>query len=140
MMSATQHALTVFRKLFPKDETEKILVLGSVHDIPINYKRKFEWFSRLTPSENVNFRIDDINEGDWNVVINCCCEHMVPMKEVTLKGIYVLQSNNRYGDKHINRCHSLEEFRGQCGLDEIYYEDSKEFNGANYYTVIGEKW
>ena len=140
MMSATQHALNVFRKLFPEDPNDKILILGSVHDIPIHYDRKFEWFSRLNPSENVNFRIEDINEGKWNVIINCCCEHMVQMKEITLTGLYVLQSNSRYDDKHINRVTSIDAFRNQCGLDEVYYEDVREFNGANYYTIIGEKW
>jgi hypothetical protein len=140
MMSATQHALETFRKLFPQDPSERIVILGSVHDIPIHYERKFEWFSRLTPKENVNFRIDDINQENWNVIINCCCEHMVHMKEITLKGIYVLQSNDRYKDTHINRCLSIKEFRDQCGLDEIYYEDTREFGGANYFTIIGEKW
>lgn len=140
MKDSTEEALRLFRNMFPEDKSEKILVLGSLHNIPFSCDTNIDWDSRDNPRGNANFRLNDINNGDWNVIINCCCEQMIPMEYITLKGVYILQSNNRYTDAHINRSKSMSEFRNQCGLSEIYFEDTLKFLNTTYYTIFGEKW
>lgn len=137
--TATEYALKRMNSILDDVEDYKILVLGSIHNLPIDYDRIMDW---NTPSgDNVNFMFDEINSGDWNLIINCCCEHMYPMSEVKLKGVYVLQSNNYNpgGNIHINRCLSMAEHIDQIELDLIYYADTATINGSQYYTVIGEK-
>jgi hypothetical protein len=121
------------------DSAHKKLVLGSIHNLPINYDRIMDW--NTPDGDNVNFMFDEINSGDWDLIINCCCEHMYPMSEVKLKGIYVLQSNNYDpgGNIHINRCSSIQEHLDQIKLDLICYADTIIINGTEYYTAIGEK-
>lgn len=139
MLVATKFAIETMRKMLGNEGNYKTLVLGSTHGLEFTYDKQIDWSSRGV-SGNVNFEFDKINSGDWNLVINCCCEHMYPMSEIKLPATYVLQSNNRYGDTHINRVRSFLEFAEQINLDEIYYYNCSRFDGADYFTIIGEKW
>jgi hypothetical protein len=137
--TATEYALKRMNQVIGDDVVHKTLVLGSIHELPIDYDKIMDW---NTPAgDNANFMFEEINSGDWNLIINCCCEHMYPMSEVKLKGIYVLQSNNYDpgGHIHINRCSSIQEHLDQIKLDLVYYAETTIINETEYYTVIGEK-
>jgi hypothetical protein len=134
---ATEYAITKMNIFLDNDIEYNTLVLGSIHNLPIKYDRIMDWD---TPDgDNVNFMFPEINSGKWNLIINCCCEHMYPMSEVTLAGVYVLQSNNFDLGRYINKCDNLQDHINQLGLDHIYFADRKIFRGYEYYTVIGEK-
>ena len=135
---ATKHAIEVFRTLYVSERHFKPVVLGSLSGVRFTHSKVYDWTSRDSP-DNVNFKFDEINSGDWNLVVNCCCEHMYPMSEVTLRGVYVMQMSTRYSDTHINRASSIQEFLDQLSLDEVYYWDSNIINNVQYYTVIGER-
>lgn len=140
MKESTQFAIDTARHILGPEEEYKALVLGSLHRIPFTYDTKIDWTKRGTKG-NVNFMFDKINAGDWDLVFNCCCEHMYPMSEITLSATYVLQSNNKYHDHHLNRHLSLDSFIRQIDLNEIFYSTTTlGSNGVHYYTVIGEKW
>lgn len=136
--TATEYALSRLNR-FTRRQYYKTLVLGSIHNIDIQYDTQLDWKNRT--GDNVNFLFDRINSGSWNLIINCCCEHMYPMSEITLRGMYLLQSNNynTIGHIHINRCKDLETHISQTGLDVVHYSDTSIFHGIEYYTVIGEK-
>ena len=140
MKEATQLAIDLCRNMVGYERDYKTLVLGSLHGINFKYDTKIDWTDRGIEG-NVNFMFDEINAGDWNLVFNCCCEHMYPMSEITLQGIYVLQSNNRYSDYHLNRHLNLDSFLSQINLKDVHYSttDIIGHNGVEYYTVIGEK-
>lgn len=134
---ATEYALSKLTTFLDIDADYKTLVLGSIHDIPFDYHRIIDWST--SANDNVNFMFDEINSEEWNLIINCCCEHMYPMSEVTLNGVYLLQNNNYHLGGYINRCSSLREHLDQIKLDHIYFADTKIFNGYEYYTAIGER-
>lgn len=136
---ATKFAVETMRKLLGHERGYNGLFLGSFHDVGISPHTHIDWVERGVDG-NVNFMFDKINAGSWDLVVNCCCEHMYPMSEIKLPAAYVLQSNNRYGDKHINRRYDMQEFLEEVKLDEVYYTNTSRFNGADYFTVIGEKW
>ena len=138
-MTATKYAIEVSRKLLGDESIYDPLVLGSLHDIDYKFSRQLDWTGRGI-GENVNFNFDIINSGKWNLIFNCCCEHMYPMSEVTLPGVYVMQSTDRYSDAHINPTYNMKSHLDNLQLDEIYYTSERQFNGATYYTAIGEKW
>lgn len=136
---ATKFAIDVMRKWVGNERDYNSLFLGSFHDVIISPHTHIDWIQRGVDG-NVNFMFDKINAGKWDLIVNCCCEHMYPMREITLPGLYVLQSNNRYGDKHINRKRTMKDFLVETGITEPHYTNTSRFDGADYFTVIGEKW
>lgn len=138
MLQATKFALDMMRNLLGHESEYKTLVLGSLHGLDMQYDTQIDWTKRGIEG-NVNFSFDRINSGDWNLVFNCCCEHMYPMREIILPATYVLQSNDHYSDHHLNRCISMDEFITQIDLTEIYHYNTSRFGNHNYFTVIGEK-
>lgn len=135
---ATKHAIEVFRTLYGSELHFDPVVLGSLSGFGFKHNKIYDWDSKQSP-DNVNFNFDDINSGTWNLIINCCCEHMCPMSAITLRGVYVMQMSTRYSDTHINRASSIEEFVDQIALDEVYYWDTRIINSVEYYTVVGER-
>ena len=139
MKQSTEYAIDTFRKFYGSETEYKTLVLGSLHNINFLYDTNIDWRTRY-PIMDANFMIHDLNKGYWNLVINCCCEHMVPMRYMKLPAIYVLQSNNHMSEYNINELYDIEDFVKQSELDEIYYKSSIRINGKTYYTLIGEKY
>jgi hypothetical protein len=136
---ATEFAIEVSRKILGAESSYRAIALGSLHEIEYVCEINLDWQGRGI-GHNVNFMFDYVNSGTWDLILNCCCEHMYPMYEIKLPATYILQSNNRYGDDHINRVRSMEEFLNQTRLDEIIYANNSSYYGVEYYTVIGEKW
>lgn len=138
MRVSAEHAIKKFRELYGKEEQYKILVMGSLHGLDFKFHTQIDWTSRGEDG-NANWKYEEINYGDWDVIVNLCCEHMYPMRDIDLPAIYLLQSNNRYSDTHINRVKSMDEFIDNAGGMDIVYYDIAPWNGHEYYTLIGEK-
>ena len=138
MRTSAEHAIKKFRDIYGKEDQYKILVMGSLHGIDFKYHTQIDWTGRGEEG-NANWKYDEINNGDWDVIVNLCCEHMYPMKAIDLPSIHLLQSNNRYSDTHINRVHSMDEFIMQAGHIDIEYYDISHWYGYEYYTLVGEK-
>lgn len=138
MKKSAEHAIKRFREFYGDESQYKVLVMGSLHGIDFKYHTQIDWTGRGTAG-NANWEYDKINLGDWQVIVNLCCEHMYPMREIDVPAIYLLQSNNRYSDTHINRVLSMDQFIEQAGGMDITYYDISPYNKHEYYTLIGEK-
>ena len=84
-------------------------------------------------------------EDDFDIIINCSCEHMYPMTKFyewnpeLQDPLYVLQStdDDQYDD-HINCVGSPEELVDQAKIAEVLYSGTKVLpNGMNRFMVIG---
>ena len=84
-------------------------------------------------------------EQDFDLVINCACEHMFPMwkfREINEEQdpVYVLQSSDDdTHEDHINCIQSADELIEQARiLDVIYSGSIKLHNGTTRFMVIGQ--
>ena len=84
-------------------------------------------------------------EEDFDIIINCSCEHMYPMTKFyewnpeLQDPIYVLQStdDDQYDD-HINCVGSPQELADQAKIADVLYSGIKVLpNGMNRFMVIG---
>ena len=84
-------------------------------------------------------------EEDFDIIINCSCEHMYPMTKFyewnpeLQDPIYVLQStdDDQYDD-HINCVGSPQELADQAKIAHVLYADTLRLsNGMNRFMVIG---
>ena len=84
-------------------------------------------------------------EEDFDIIINCSCEHMYPMTKFyewnpeLQDPLYVLQStdDDQYDD-HINCVSSPEELADQAKIADVLYSGIKVLpNGMNRFMVIG---
>lgn len=113
-----------------------------VKDISYKYNKRYK------DSNKYQFSIKDVMmqtmEEDFDIIINCACEHMYPMTKFyelnpDIKCLYVLQStdDDQYDD-HINCVGSPEELTEQANIIEILYSGTKLLsNGMNRFMVIG---
>ena len=96
-----------------------------VKDISYKYNKRYK------DSNKYQFSIKDVMmqtmEEDFDIIINCACEHMYPMTKFyelnpDIKCLYVLQStdDDQYDD-HINCVGSPEELTEQANIIEILY-------------------
>ena len=84
-------------------------------------------------------------EHDFDLVINCACEHMFPMwkfREINEEQdpVYVLQSSDDdTHDDHINCVQSTDELIEQARIVDVLYSGSiKLHNGTTRFMVIGQ--
>ena len=84
-------------------------------------------------------------EHDFDLVINCACEHMFPMwkfREINEEQdpVYVLQSSDDdTHDDHINCVQSADELIEQARIVDVLYSGSiKLHNGTTRFMVIGQ--
>ena len=84
-------------------------------------------------------------EHDFDLVINCACEHMFPMwkfREINEEQdpVYVLQSSDDdTHDDHINCVQSTDELIEQARIVDVFYSGSiKLHNGTTRFMVIGQ--
>lgn len=137
---ATEEAIRIFRTMFGSERDYTTLVLGSLHGIDFKFETQVDWLSRDI-GEDANFRYVDINhQAKWNLIINCCCEHMYPMSDIKIPGLYVLQTNDRYSDEHPNRCSDPDKFIEQSGVDTVEWISVYRIDDVKYITLIGEKY
>ena len=84
-------------------------------------------------------------EHDFDLVINCACEHMFPMwkfREINEEQdpMYVLQSSDDdTHEDHINCVQSVDELIEQARIVDVIYSGSiKLHNGTTRFMVIGQ--
>ena len=115
---------------------------NDVKDISYKYNKRYKDLNKYQCS------IKDIMmktlEDDFDIIINCSCEHMYPMTEFyeqspQVDALYVLQStdDDQYDD-HINCVGSPEELAEQAHIIDVLYSGTKVLNsGMNRFMVIG---
>jgi hypothetical protein len=114
-----------------------------VKDISYKYNKRYK------DSNRYQFSIKDVMmqiiEEDFDMVINCACEHMYPMQKFRelnpeLDCHYVLQSTDEEQyDDHINCVGSSEELALQANITDVLYSGKKLLsNGMNRFMVIGK--
>ena len=109
----------------------------------------YKYNKRYKDSNKYQCSIKDIMmktlEEDFDIIINCACEHMYPMTKFyewnpeLQDPLYVLQStdDDQYDD-HINCVGSPEELTDQAKIAEVLYSGTKVLpNGMNRFMVIG---
>ena len=109
----------------------------------------YKYNKRYKDSNKYQCSIKDIMmktlEDDFDIIINCSCEHMYPMTKFyewnpeLQDPLYVLQStdDDQYDD-HINCVGSPKELAYQAKIAEILYSGTKVLpNGMNRFMVIG---
>ncbi len=83
--------------------------------------------------------------SDSDVVINTSCEHInqdqydLWISGMPQNSIFVLQSNNYDIPEHIRIAKDLEEFKQQCGLDNILYAGELNLPLYKRFMIIGKK-
>ena len=110
----------------------------------------YKYNKRYKDSNKYQCSIKDIMmktlEDDFDIIINCSCEHMYPMTKFyewnpeLQDPLYVLQStdDDQYDD-HINCVGSPEELADQAKIAEVLYSAIKVLpNGMNRFMVIGK--
>ena len=109
----------------------------------------YKYNKRYKDSNKYQCSIKDIMmktlEDDFDIIINCSCEHMYPMTKFyewnpkLQDPLYVLQStdDDQYDD-HINCVGSPEELAEQAHIIDVLYSGTKVLNsGMNRFMVIG---
>ena len=94
--------------------------------------------------KNIMFK-ELAREHDFDLVINCACEHMFPMwkfREINEEQdpVYVLQSSDDdTHEDHINCVQSTDELIEQARIVDVLYSGSiKLHNGTTRFMVIGQ--
>lgn len=83
--------------------------------------------------------------SDADVVINTSCEHITQDQyDIWLSGMphntmFILQSNNYDIPEHVRTAKNLEDFKQQCGLDNILYAGELELPLYKRFMIIGKK-
>ena len=109
----------------------------------------YKYNKRYKDSNKYQCSIKDIMikslEDDFDIIINCSCEHMYPMTKFyewnpeLQDPLYVLQStdDDQYDD-HINCVGSSEELSEQAHIIDVLYSGTKVLSsGMNRFMVIG---
>jgi hypothetical protein len=84
-------------------------------------------------------------QSDADVVINTSCEHITQEQyDIWLSGIpnsslLVLQSNNYHISEHVRTANSLEDFKQQCGIDQILWSGELELPLYKRFMIIGKQ-
>jgi len=83
--------------------------------------------------------------SDADVIINTSCEHITQYEFDMWKSglphnsLLILQSNNYKIPEHIRTAQSLEDFKEQCGLDNVLYAGELVLPLYTRYMVIGKQ-
>ena len=81
-------------------------------------------------------------ESKADVIINTSCEHITQnqyklwVEKLPKESLIVLQSNNYNIPEHIRIANSLDEFKNQCKLSEIYFEGELQLPKYKRFMVI----
>ena len=84
-------------------------------------------------------------ESKADVIINTSCENITQnqyklwVEKLPKESLIVLQSNNYNIPEHIRIANSLDEFKNQCKLSEIYFEGELQLPKYKRFMVIGAR-
>ena len=113
--------------------------------VDMSYKFNKRYKDDETYKVNIKNNMFNSIEKDFDIVINCSCEHMFSMwkfREINeeMNPIYVLQSSNDDShDEHINCVNDERELIDQAQLKDVIYSGSLELmNGTKRFMVIGK--
>ena len=113
--------------------------------VDMSYKFNKRYKDDETYKVNIKNIMFNSIEKDFDIVINCSCEHMFSMwkfREINeeMNPIYVLQSSNDDShDEHINCVNDERELIDQAQLKDVIYSGSLELmNGTKRFMVIGK--
>jgi hypothetical protein len=83
--------------------------------------------------------------SDADVVINTSCEHITQdqydlwLSGMPYSSLLILQSNNYDIPEHIRTANTLEQFKEQCHLEEIYWAGELELPLYTRFMIIGKQ-
>jgi len=82
--------------------------------------------------------------GEPAVIVNTSCEHIENFSDwfssLPVGPLLVLQSNDYFScDEHINCVNSLDEFKAQAPLREVYFSDGLKLKKYTRFMLIGRK-
>lgn len=84
--------------------------------------------------------------SDADIIINTSCEHITQQKFDLWKSslphdrLLVLQSNNYEIPEHVRTAQSLEDFKEQCGLENVLFADELDLPLYKRFMIIGKKF
>jgi hypothetical protein len=83
--------------------------------------------------------------SDADVVINTSCEHITQdqydlwLSGMPYSSLLILQSNNYDIPEHVRTANTLEQFKEQCHLEEIYWAGELELPLYTRFMIIGKQ-
>ena len=118
--------------------------ISNIHliDYDIEAMKIAKWMHNdvTTEVKDISF---DIRDMKADIIINTSCEHMWHMKDINFEGLCAFQSNDfAQEDAHVNCVHSLEEFKEQTAITDVYYQGEKPFddyNDCKRFMIIGRQ-
>jgi len=125
------------------DKVKRITCIDLNNDVLKIAKNKFfSFYNNIEYIQGDIFEKDLKRYHDTCLFINTSCEHMPPMKDLTIwsrfNTHFVFQSNNMdYIDDHINCVYSLEEFKSQLPQNSsiLFEEEIQDSRGIRYMLV-----
>jgi hypothetical protein len=99
---------------------------------------KNSWQCWSNKNQRLSYPITDKPD----TIINTSCEHTTTewFKKIPKGKLVILQSSNFFsGSGHINSMTSLEEFKLEYPLSELYFEGELDFEKYTRYMIIGKK-
>lgn len=100
-------------------------------------------FESLT-SDMHDFDYDAWMNSEACVIVNTSCEHIEAFSDwfdsLPVGPLLVLQSNDYFScDEHINCVNTLDEFKAQAPLKELYFSDGLKLKKYTRFMLIGRK-
>ena len=141
-----QYVVPLLLDIFPSIQLiENFEIDKDIREMTYRFNKRFKDEDKYRVTiKNIMFK-ELGREHDFDLVINCACEHMFPMwkfREINEEQdpVYVLQSSDDdTHEDHINCIQSADELIEQARiLDVIYSGSIKLHNGTTRFMVIGQ--
>ena len=141
-----QYVVPLLLDIFPSIQLiENFEIDKDIREMTYRFNKRFKDEDKYrVVIKNIMFK-ELSKEQDFDLVINCACEHMFPMwkfREINEEQdpVYVLQSSDDdTHDDHINCVQSTDELIEQARIVDVFYSGSiKLHNGTTRFMVIGQ--
>ena len=141
-----QYVVPLLLDIFPSIQLiENFEIDKDIREMTYRFNKRFKDEDKYrVVIKNIMFK-ELSKEQDFDLVINCACEHMFPMwkfREINEEQdpVYVLQSSDDdTHDDHINCVQSTDELIEQARIVDVLYSGSiKLHNGTTRFMVIGQ--
>ena len=141
-----QYVVPLLLDIFPSIQLiENFEIDKDIREMTYRFNKRFKDEDKYrVVIKNIMFK-ELSKEQDFDLVINCACEHMFPMwkfREINEEQdpVYVLQSSDDdTHDDHINCVQSADELIEQARIVDVLYSGSiKLHNGTTRFMVIGQ--
>ena len=141
-----QYVVPLLLDTFPSIQLiENFEIDKDIREMTYRFNKRFKDENKYRVAiKNIMFK-ELGKEHDFDLVINCACEHMFPMwkfREINEEQdpVYVLQSSDDdTHEDHINCIQSADELIEQARIVDVLYSGSiKLHNGTTRFMVIGQ--